>query len=152
MALLRRNLRHCPKECRKSAYLSLVRSILDYGSIIYDPYRCGDIDKIERVQRQSARFITGDYKSREEGCVTRMLKDLQLQSLQDRRRSARLIFLYKVAEGLVPAFPPAQYLKPAKQRRHIKAKTFTDFNTTNIISDQIVNNTRGFHVKQCKSA
>ena len=28
----------------------------------------------ERVQRQAARFITGDYRTREEGCVTGMLQ------------------------------------------------------------------------------
>ena len=63
MAFLRRNLRNFPEDCRKTAYLSLVRSILDYGSIVWDPYLLSDIDKIERVQRQAARFITGDYKT-----------------------------------------------------------------------------------------
>jgi hypothetical protein len=51
---------------------------------------------------QSARFITGDYKSREEGSITKMLVELELESLQSRRTSQRLIRLYKVVEGLVP--------------------------------------------------
>ena len=57
---LRRNLKSCPQDCRKSAYISLVRSVLDYGSIILDPYLSRDIEKLERVQRQAARFITGN--------------------------------------------------------------------------------------------
>jgi hypothetical protein len=48
------------------------------------------------------KFITGDYKSRE-GSVTKMLAELELESLQSRRTSQRLIRLYKVVEGLVPA-------------------------------------------------
>ena len=40
------------------------------------------IKTIEKVQRQAARFIKRDYKSREEGCVTNMLNDLDLTSLQ----------------------------------------------------------------------
>ena len=106
MAFLRRNLRNFPENCRKTAYLSLVRSILDYGSIIWDPYLSSDIDLIERVQLQASRLITGDYKTREEGCVTKMLDRLELRPLQERRSSSRLIFLYKVVEGLVPAIPP----------------------------------------------
>ena len=37
LAFLRRNLRSFPLDCRKSAYTTLVRSLLDYGSIIWDP-------------------------------------------------------------------------------------------------------------------
>ena len=72
-------------DCRKNAYLSLVRSILDYGSIIWDSYQTKDIEKLERVQRLAARFITNDYKSREEGCVTGMLQALELSSLEKYR-------------------------------------------------------------------
>ena len=28
----------CPEQCKKAAYISLVRSILDYNAIIWDPY------------------------------------------------------------------------------------------------------------------
>ena len=52
-------------DCRKTAYLFLVRSILDYGGSIWDPYQVKDIEKLESVQRQAARFITNDYQSRE---------------------------------------------------------------------------------------
>jgi len=49
MALLRRNLKNCPIDCRKTAYLALVRSCLDYSSSIWDPYLTRDIDTIEQV-------------------------------------------------------------------------------------------------------
>ena len=68
-------------DCRKTAYLSLVRSILDYGSIIWDPYQVKDIEKLECVQRPAARFITNDYQWREKGCVTGLLQALELSSL-----------------------------------------------------------------------
>jgi hypothetical protein len=32
-----------------------------------------DINKLENLQRRGARFITKDYKSREEGIMTKML-------------------------------------------------------------------------------
>ena len=59
-----------------------------------------DIDRLERVQRSAGRFITRDYKSREEGCITKMLTDLGLSSLEERRRQQRLTLLYKVVKGM----------------------------------------------------
>jgi hypothetical protein len=35
-----------------------------------------DINKLENLQRRGARFITKDYKSREEGSMTKMLRNL----------------------------------------------------------------------------
>jgi hypothetical protein len=38
LGFLRRNLRQCPQECKKIAYLAMVRSTLEYGCLIWDPY------------------------------------------------------------------------------------------------------------------
>ena len=110
LGFLRRNLSRCPQECRKTAYLALVRSILEYGSIIWDPYLTKDINLLEQVQRKAARFITGDYKSRTPGSMTKMLEDLNIPTLQQRRQDDRLTFLYKISEGLIPAIPKKQCL------------------------------------------
>ena len=127
LGLLRRNLQKCPPNCKKIAYLSLVRSTLEYGSTIWDPYHKGEIEQLEIIQRRAARFITGDYKSRETGCVTNMLKQLDLPSLQERRRQLRLASFYKIVEGLVPALPADQYLTPIPgSKRTIKATSFPD--------------------------
>jgi hypothetical protein len=53
---------------------------MPYGAIVWDPYTQVDINKLERIQRRAARFITGDYKSRKEGSVTKMLAELELES------------------------------------------------------------------------
>ena len=148
---LRRNLKNFPQECRKTAYISLVSSILDYESIVWDPYLKQDIEKLERVQKQAARFITGDYRTREEGCVTGMLQSLELSSLENRRSSNRLIYMYKVVEGLVPAIPPNEFLKPTRQKRQVKAKYFESCETENILDRHISNNNRSFIVEHCKT-
>ena len=102
LGFLRRNLKHCPETCRKTAYLALIHSTLEYSSVVWDPHLQKDIDKLEKTQRQAARFIMGDYRSRDQGCVTHMLKDLAIPLLQDRRKVNRLVFLYKVVGGQVP--------------------------------------------------
>jgi hypothetical protein len=48
LGFLRRNLQHCPRECRKTAYIALVWSIMEYGAIIWDPYNKNDINKLEK--------------------------------------------------------------------------------------------------------
>ena len=63
--------------------MSLVRSTLEYGAIIWDPYIQSDVTKMERIQIWAPRFITGDYKTRSPGSVTN--KNLDLPLLQERR-------------------------------------------------------------------
>ena len=106
-----------------------VRSILDYGSIVSDAYMKQDVEK---VQKQATRFITGDYRTREEG----MLQSLELSSLENRRFSNRLIFMFKIVEGLVPAIPPSEFLKPVKEKRQVKVKRFENCETTNTLDRQ----------------
>ena len=146
LGFVRRNLAHCPKKSRLTAYLTLVRSILEYGSIIWDPHLQKDVDKLERIQRQAARFINRDYFSRDPGCVTKMLKDLELPTLQERRRQLRLAFLYKVAEGLIPSLPPDKYLKTIRNKRQIKPKIFSDHITSNVVKTYVTNNSRPFQI------
>ena len=134
LGFLRRNLSRCPQECRKTAYIALVRSTLEYGSMIWDPYLVKDVQLLEQVQRRAARFITGDYKSRTPGSMTKMLEDLNIPTLKSRREDNRLTFLYKISKGLIPAIPKDQYLKPIVNKRKIKAKTFDNFVTTNFVT------------------
>ena len=148
LGFLRRNLRNVPETCRKTAYISLVRSIMEYGATIWNPYLKGDIDKLERIQNRGIRFIKRDYRSREKGSITNMRRELELETLEDRRFSLRLILLYKVVEGLVPALPATEFVTTAKPKRTIKAKVFSDCDTTNIVERHIINNTKGLKVPQ----
>ena len=81
LGILRRNLRFCPPSSRKTAYISLVHSVLEYSAVVWDPYQQNDIDKLENIQRCAARFINQNYKDRSPGHVTNMLRELGLQSL-----------------------------------------------------------------------
>ena len=53
------------------------------------PYFVKRINIIEKIKRQAVRFISGDYATREHGSISKMLKDQDLPSLQDRRMAAR---------------------------------------------------------------
>ena len=99
LAFLRRNLSRCPKQLKVTAYKSLVRAGLDYASVIWDPHTEKEIKQLETVQRRAARFVCSDY--RRDSSVTNMLSELQWESLQQRRRTARLVLFHKVVGGEV---------------------------------------------------
>ena len=144
-------MKRCPATCRKTAYLALIRSSLEYSSVVWDLLLQKDIDKLEKIQRRVARFITWDYSSRDQGCISRMLKDLALLLLQARRKANRLVFFYKVVEGKVPALLCHDYLTPVRNKRLIRFKKLSDCVSSNIIERQCTNNSRCFQTIQYHS-
>ena len=151
LGFLRRNLKYCSEDCKRLAYISLVRSTLEYGAVVWDPYQSRDIIAVEKVQKQAARFIKNDYKSRFEGCVTLMLEDLKLPTLQQRRLESRLVMLYKVVWGMVPAINAGEFLIPLRNKRNIKPRLCSDFQTTNFVQRYSVNHTECFKIPESKS-
>ena len=61
LGFIQRYLKKCPSEVKRTAYISLVRSTLEYGATVWDPHLEKDIYKLERIQRKAVRFITSDY-------------------------------------------------------------------------------------------
>ena len=61
LSFLRRNLKSCPEKFKQTAHFSLNRSFMEYGATVWDPYQKCNSDKIERVQRQAARFVKSRY-------------------------------------------------------------------------------------------
>ena len=53
-------------DVKAQAYTTLVRP--EYASTVWDPYTLQQIYALEWVQRQAARFVTGDYSSRPRIC------------------------------------------------------------------------------------
>ena len=79
-----------------------------------------------------------------------MLADLQLPSLQDRRKTNQLIvFLYNMVKGQVPMLQSHDFLTPVWGKRLIKSKHYKDCVTSNIIDRQSTNNSKCFKPVQC---
>ena len=78
-------------------YHSLIRSILDYASIIWSPHTQKNIQLIESVQRRAARFVANDYSS----SISNLLSDLGWKPLSHRRNELRLLVFYKIIQHLV---------------------------------------------------
>ena len=109
-AFLHRNIRTCPRKTKHLAYTTLVRPILEYASIIWDPHTASNIHKLETVQRRSARHIMHNYSRH--ASVTTMLQHLHLPTLQQRRQHFKIIILYRITHQLA-SIPTATYITPS---------------------------------------
>ena len=72
LGLIKRNLWNCPQNVKEIAYKTLVRPKPLYACTAWDPYFKKDVEAIERVQRNAARFCTGQYD--QTASVTSMLQ------------------------------------------------------------------------------
>ena len=99
LGFLRRNPKGSPLDCKKLAYVALVRSTLEYASIIWDPYLQKDVDSLERVQQKATRWVTSTYDKK--SSVSRLMRELQWETLHERRTTQRLTFMYKILNGEV---------------------------------------------------
>jgi len=77
---IRRNLNKCDKSIKASAYLTIVRPLLEYASCVWDPYQKYLIHDIEKIQRHAARWVMSDYSTY--SSVTEMLKLLEWPTLE----------------------------------------------------------------------
>ena len=75
LGFLRRNLSACPQDVKESAYKGLVRPVLGYGSSVWDPSSIFLQEELEKVQKRTARFVTGNYIY-ESGSMTGILEQL----------------------------------------------------------------------------
>ena len=103
LGFLKRNLRGTPADLKRLAYISTVRSSLEYASTVWDPNQVNHKSSLESVQRRAARWISSDYSRH--SSVTNMLQKLGLETLENRRRYSRLAFLYKVLHEEVRVSP-----------------------------------------------
>ena len=100
LSFLERNLSRCPRNVKENCFNSLVRPILEYSCTAWDPYRQNQIDKLERINKRAARFITGNY-TREHGNSLKNFESLGWSSLRERRFKLKLILLYKIKSDLI---------------------------------------------------
>ena len=77
-------------------YKTYVRCHLEYCSPAWSPYQQSDIDLLENVQRRAIGMISGLGS----GSYEDKLKDLGLQSLEDRRWRSDMIQAFKIIHGV----------------------------------------------------
>ena len=98
--------------------MSLIRSILEYSAVVWDPYLQKDIDhSLEGVQHPAAHVVKQYHRPKHPDCITSVLKDLKLPPLAERSKRQRLVFMYNVATGLIlAALTSENFLVPPESK------------------------------------
>ena len=122
--LLRRNLSLCPQKLREQAYISLIRSRLEYCAAIWDPHLERDTQQLEAIQRRAARFVAQDFSHY--SSVQSYLNDLKWAPLKDRRRDIRTTYLFKIVTGRVAEQAEGTLLPADSRTRHKHKHKYLD--------------------------
>ena len=93
---------------------SMVLPILDNCSQLWSPSKVGEIQQIEEIQKNFTRKI----KSNRRDDYWNRLKTYHLYSLQRRRERYRIIYVWKILEGLVPNLAGRSELRPKTSLRY----------------------------------
>ena len=99
-SFLERIFSRCPPKVKEQCYFTLVRPLLEYGCTAWDPYEIGHIEKLEKVNKRAARFVTGNHL-REHGNTLKNMETLGWPPLIDRRTRLKMSMLYKTTNNLI---------------------------------------------------
>lgn len=99
----RQNLDIRSTRTKETANNTMVRHCVEYASCLWDLNEAGDISKLEKIQQRAARFVT--YRYHNHSSVTNIIKQLEWQFLETRRKETRLTFLNKIISNEVAINP-----------------------------------------------
>ena len=77
------------------------------------------------VQHRAVRFILNQYSW--ENSITEMIQSLQLDTLQSRRKNARLCLFFKIDKHLTPLITPDELRLKPDQRRTDNGRSYEHF-------------------------
>ncbi|CAC5414020.1 unnamed protein product [Mytilus coruscus] len=82
-------------------YCSYIRPVLKYADVVWDTSTLILIHKIESVQIEAARIVTGGTRLTS---INLLYKETGWGKLKDRREAHRLTYLYKMSYNITPSY------------------------------------------------
>ena len=111
---------------KSTAYKTFVRPLLEYACTVWDPYTDNLKKKLEQVQRRAARFVANKYHK--SVSVKEILEKLEWPTLEQRRKTARLVTLKKILDKEV-VFPHTKIRTPPNRNRRGHPKQLEQIRT-----------------------
>jgi len=107
LGIIKRNFKHLTVPTFILLYTSMVRSHLDYCSSVWAPYKKGDIEALEKVQKKATKILPAmkrlPYSER--------LKACQIPTLHYRHFRGDMIKTYKIINGKYQGCVPPSLIK-----------------------------------------
>ena len=85
----------------ETIYISFIRPILEYSDVLFDNCTIQEARDLESVQHEAARIVTGTTKL---VSIDKLTAEVRWESLENRRRKHKLVFLYKMLHNLSPSY------------------------------------------------
>jgi len=117
-------------------YKSFIRPLIESAAPAWNPFKRGDVEKLEKVQRRSLRLI-GDL---EKMPYEKRLEKLNLQKLEDRRERGDQIECFKYMNGFNDVNPDRLFTF-VRDRHNKPTRSYAD---NNIVSEKTSLNIRKY--------
>jgi len=101
LGFLKCSMYNLPMYLHKHNYKQPILPMLDYCSSIWDPYHYNAINQLEIIQHRAARFVTNKPWRRDHCDSIIILHELNWLTLQDRRKSNRLMLFFKLVNNFL---------------------------------------------------
>ena len=121
LGFVKRNIKTRSHNIKTKAYKSLVHPRLEYCASVCDTHTQSAIQKIEMVQRRTARYVLRRYHNT--SSVSDMLEQLQWPTSAQRRCSLRFTMLYKIRNSIF-TIDPSPYLEPIRTTTRTNSLSF----------------------------
>ena len=123
---LQRNLRQCSISVKSLAYVTYVRPIVEYASVVWSPHTQALKNLLEMVQRKAARFVFNSFARNIS--VTALLERLNWTTLENRRNHAKVTMFYKIINDIV-SIDFLHYLQPSSSMTRGHSQRFIPIST-----------------------
>ena len=101
IGILRKMKMSLSRKCLNSLCISFIRPVIEYASVYWDNCSMQDSNRLEKVQTEAARIVTGLTRSvRLENLYT----EVGWVPLSQRRMENKLLTLYKIIQGIAPNY------------------------------------------------
>ena len=104
---LKRHLSKCSSNIKTSAYLLMVRPLMECACVVWDPHNQSQVSVLEKVQRHVVRWVLSDYSYH--SSVSSILEQLNWLPLVKRRKQQRLNLFYEIRNGEIALSLPDCY-------------------------------------------
>ena len=95
----------------------MVRPLMEYACVVWDPHYQSQLSVLEKVQRRAARWVLSDYSYH--SSVSSMLEQLNWLPLAKRRKQQRLNLFYQIMNGEIGLSLPDCYHFTNKHPFHL---------------------------------